>query len=429
MFGKFLSELLILILIILVCSRFLYINKLQFDALSALAVAIFPFSLLVFCAWGFSFFTACITGISFLVFLCNIGSYSRYRRRLAFDHYSIPFLVISILNILLSLFLLVMLIAYRPVKQNLEKNHILKESVTFTGNFTDGFKKSISPFHVKNAILTKYFFHEEKMQSVPQELLDKVEKQKIFKNKPDLKKILGEDSSKDASSNSLAENNSQTRKIILFLPSKAACQEDYIPLFKELAKSGFTIYTCEFYTKDQPYFNSFLDSRLFRHRFIQYKNIFNLQKIKCSVKDGYLENELSALLNFVDAKREDTIYLVGDKDSSNALLNVHNKNFSLIDATYDISTISAYSTAGYGFIEQMEPLLAAQLNLKRESSDIYAASIATILLNELAFNGQLNSFTLQQMETDYSKEQNVYQGFGADTSGTLEIAVPDLELE
>ena len=77
----------------------------------------------------------------------------------------------------------------------------------------------------------------------------------------------------------------------------------------------------------------------------------------------------------------------------------------------------------------MEPLLAAQLNLKRESSDIYAASIATILLNELAFNGQLNSFTLQQMETDYSKEQNVYQGFGADTSGTLEIAVPDLELE
>jgi hypothetical protein len=439
MFSKFLGELLFLVLIILVCSRFLYIGRLQFDPLSVLAVLIWPTSLLLIFAYGFSTVSGIISIIAFFVMLWNLRSFIRFRQKLAFDHYSLWFIGTSILNILICVFLAVVLIINHPVPQKFRKNHIIKETVTYTGNFSDGFKKSYVPFRKRNAILTRYYYHKEEIEPVPQELIDKVKEQKIFKKKDDIKDSEKAEGSQVATViRSSAETEEvpvevteedTSRKIILFLPSKSALPGNYVPLFKELTKAGFTVYTAEFYTKDVRWFNSILDWRIFRSHALQYKKIFNVEKFPFDSKTEYYEKELTQLLNFISPVREDTIYMVGDQDCAEALQNVHNNNFALIDAWYDISAISAYSTPGFGFIEQEDPLLAKKFGLSRDESNIYAASVSTILLNELEFNGQLNSFTLQQRENKYGKDENNYEGFSADTTGTLEIEAPELELE
>lgn len=349
------SELLILLLLAISCSRIFFQRQVRSDVLSIIPVLALIISVLNFLAWGISLSSLVVFTLSFFVLIWNIRAILRLNAQLVIDHYGPLFVIISIINLGLVLFAGIFIFIHRPVKINEKKLNVSHTITSYSGSFATGFTEISKPFKKQNALVWKY----------------------------ELKTTTG---TTTAANPNAASKPVEPRKIILFMPDKCSSILDYEPFLVRLAHDGYIVYTADFHCKDLSWFNSFLDSSYTRQFTFLAKRTLKKNEFTAFAKTltQKLAEEFSTLAQLVPLHDEDIVLMVGDQNALDALPLAQTKTH-FIDGTFNLATVEGYTTAGYGPIEQTDPFLAHFLGYERDSSLYMSAHLATSV--EQAING------------------------------------------
>ncbi len=327
---KFYGEVLVFVLLLITNLRVFFVNHVRRDPLVALAPLTFIITILQLFSWGVEPFTILGVLLGLLVFLSNFHAMFRYGEKLYIDHYSPLMKTWAVFTILLSSLALAATIYFRPVELQNQKIGVTEKVVRYKGNFRSGFKKAKS-FTVADAILREY------KAAAP-----------------------------------LGEDEKESKALILFIPDKRADTLYYKPYLQLLAKEGYTVYSGDFYADDLKWLHSFEDNKLLRRLACLIRSLTNNQKFM-SEREFYTYNifkECQALLDIVndDFGTAQKFYMITDVMGKTAISDFYKKNGDRVLGIFSLDSLAEYKTAGYGCIEQTDPLLAAYFGIKRDFS-------------------------------------------------------------
>ena len=344
MANHFISELLVLFLLLLSSSRFLFIKEVQSDALAIVPLVAFLVSVLNILAWGLTAFDFLISALALFVAIWNVRALLRFLSHLVIDHYGFSFVLISIVNMVLVIACLVLAVYFRPALVSLKKYGVTLSSTSYHGNFKEGFNSDDNPLKVNTAQVWKY---------------EKTDK----------------------------EESVEKNKVILFIPSKLSAPEVYEAVCAKLAKDGFLVYVGEFNTPEQKYFGNSMDFRSFRRfgfNYVFFKR--GEEEYKKILKDNrsLLIDECNSLIKLSGVREEDFVFFVTEKDDAEIFIEVQEANRNLLDGCYEFAETSAYNTKGFGPIENTEPLTARFMGVERDGSLYMSSHMASEL--EKAFS-------------------------------------------
>lgn len=260
------------------------------------------------------------------------------------DHYSKTFFVCTIISLLLIASALFFVIFYRPVQIIPQKFNVEKTVQTFSGNSINKLIKKESPFSGEQTSAYIYTW-------------------------------------KPLAADEITESVYSINPVLIFSGTTAAPSVYYEPLFILLAQKGYTVIAGDFYTKDQDVTGKYFDFPLFKN----FSNTRILGRF-CSLylyhlqKDNYVKMveeykkkaslryfTLTKLVNETSDSEKQFVYLF-DEMNFEAISDIMNANAKDSLGFFTINRISEYETPGLGFLEQTNPLLARQFNLKRDKS-------------------------------------------------------------
>lgn len=331
---KFYGELLIFLLLFITNARVLIVKHTRRDPLVSLAPLSLILVILFIIAWGIDFFTITALIISILVLLSNFHALFRYTERLYVDHYSILMKIWSFLTMLLSGAAIVAVIYFHPVELEPQELNITETTTNLTGSFRNGFEEAS---HLKK-ITAKY------TEFAPSAL---------------------------ATETDSATPSPET--IILFVPDKRADTFYSRPLLQLLAHEGYTVISGDFYAPDCKWIHSFEDSRFCRRFSLTIRSLLNNQWFMLQ-REYYTYNislELNEMYNICKEKygQDCKIILLSDSMGKTACQDFKKLHPTDVFATFDISDIPDYATAGYGFIAQLDPVLAYLQKVPRDNNN------------------------------------------------------------
>ena len=334
-----LGELLILFLLVLNCSRMFFLKYGKVDSLTILSPVCVFLSLLQIISWNVDFFSILLLVISIFSFFTNFRALLRFCSGLYVDHYSIAFKIGAFVILLASLAEIGLLVWFYPKEIRPESYDVSVEKVRLSGSFTGGFEKA--PFFSKGSG-TIYRYSPKNLK----------------KTKPEA---------------------------IILLSDKRADSRSYLPYMIFLAKSGYRVYTGDFYSGDLRWLHSFADSKFFRRlaMLFEYKKNpvqFNGQK---EFYAWNMSKELDSLLKYA---REDIgnseykLFIVGDWMADVALDDFYKKKNEDIFGILKLSQLPEFTSAGFGFIRHAYPLDAFLLGYEKAAdfSEIQAVAEKTI---------------------------------------------------
>ena len=413
-----LGELLILFLLVLNCSRMFFLKYGKVDSLTILSPVCVFLSLLQIISWNVDFFSILLLVISIFSFFTNFRALLRFCSGLYVDHYSIAFKIGAFVILLASLAEMALLVWFYPKEIRPEAYDVSVEKVRLSGSFTSGFEKA--PFFSKGSG-TIYRYSPKNLK----------------KTKPEA---------------------------IVLLSDKRADSRSYLPYMIFLAKSGYRVYTGDFYSSDLRWLHSFADSKIFRRlaMLFEYKKNpiqFNAQKefyawnmskemdslLKFAREDirrsfennAELENpaapeeeeqSLSQNSNLADEEKtvdkpaglletkggnpEYKILIVGDWMADVALDDFIKEKNEDIFGILKLSQLPEFTSAGFGFIRHAYPLDAFLLGYEKASdfSEIQAVTEKTIKM--LPEHPELDE--LEDESTVETLQENFPEEAGAD---------------
>lgn len=314
------GELLILFMMLLCCSRMFFLKYGKVDSLTILAPLSVLLSVLQIFAWGADIFSLAVLAISIFCFLTNFRALLRFSGGLYVDHYNIGFKIGAFLVILMSGFIILFLLIFKPTFFKDKDLNVEKQKVLLSGDFLGGFQE-VSGFGKRNAEIVVY-------------------------------------------KTSIEENNNG--KAVIIVPDKRADALEYYPLMKHLASNGYTVFAGDFYARDLRWFRNTADSKCFR-KWLMKRNYRN-NKIKFeSQKEFYGYNtkrELDAMLAFVKPDF-DQIYIIGDWMSDISLPDFAEENKDCVSGYLNLTSVEGYETPGLGFIQQTNPAYSYYLGYKK----------------------------------------------------------------
>lgn len=323
---KFYGELLIFILLFITNARVLFLKRAKRDPLVALAPLTFILSILFIFAWGLDFFTVLAVIIAFLVLLSNFHALFRYTERLYVDHYSPLMMIWSFLTMILSGAAIAGLIYFRPIETKSEKIGVNETNICMNGSFRSGFETA--PFY-----------------SIPD--VD------VYQFNPE------------------AETESPD-KIILFIPDKRGDTYYYKPYLQQLAKQGYTVFSGDFFASDCKWMHSLEDTKFARRFFLTLHSLLNNQWFMLQ-REYYTYNislEINAMDKFISEKYGSgcKYFLLSDVMGNTACDDFAKAHPEKITGTFCIDSIPEYKSAGYGFVAQVDPILAFILKVERDDN-------------------------------------------------------------
>ncbi len=330
MFDLFLGELLLLLLIIFCTSRIFFTKNASIDSAVFLSPIVFLLSILEIFVWGLNPLLLIVFFLSIVILITNGHALIRLSNRLFVDYYSPVFIVFTVIELLVALFLTACLIFFAPVNYSFKENGIKREKVLLSGTLANGLTESSTVSEKLNAsgILYKY---------------------EPIKNSPDADK-----------------------PIVLFVSSAKAPVSMYEPYLLLLAKKDYQVFACDFYSSDARIFNSFADLPYFKRFFSLLLNFLNpkeFKKIERKEKN-LIPKEYSAVTKFLLEKHGKTkkVFFVTDKMNSDSILNVMDEFPENQSGFFSLSKISEYKSSGFGFVEQNDIILARYFKVQRDSS-------------------------------------------------------------
>ncbi len=362
------SELLILFLLILNCSRIFFLKYGKIDSLAVLAPLALFFSLLHFFAWGVDVCSALIFVITIFAFATNFRALLRFMSGLYVDYYSGMFKLGAGIVLVLSFAMVGGLWYFRPLVSKAQDFSVAQKKVRLSGDFTNGFRRSF-PFEFSNAEISAFY--------------------------PD------------------SYDSAGGLQPIVLLAEKNASPLDYEPLCLMLAQRGYVVYVGDFYARDGKWCHNLMDVRYFRRGWLLLERIFRTAGFE-SQKEFYSFNMLKECRAMTDFVRADVLYekpeersgaaeaentaaataetvaldvaqqekelvsepifVVGDWMSRTALREFYDENKNFLCGYTNLTDYEEYRTPGYGFIQQTNPLAAFALGaFQREAVQDTAA--------------------------------------------------------
>ena len=334
MFEEFLAQMLVLFMCFLSGIRIFFIKNPRVDCFAVPAPLAFFTSLLIYPAFGLSVQTIAVSVVSLLFALTNIRSCMRIFSQLIVDRYGATFIIITIIEMLLAIFLGAVLVYFSPVKIQPEKFSVEKTVYNLTGNATTHFKIEKNGFQNKKTKITGFL--------------------NVYEP---------------------ANQNEETEKnpVLLFVASPHGTVQDYEPYLLFLSQSGFKILAADFYSPDMSVFGTEKDLWYLR-KFFACKEYFDSKRNKSDnfkkIDEKNTENKIKGyneLLRFSDAIfGEKKIFLIVDQMSFDSISPIINQDKDKIFGFFPMNRIPEYETAGLGFINQTNPLFAYMLGFKRD---------------------------------------------------------------
>ncbi len=327
---KFYGELLVFVLLFITNLRVFFVNHVRRDPLVVLAPFTFIIAILQIFAWGIDVFTVLGLIIALFVLLSNFHAIFRYIEYLYIDHYSPLMKIWAVFTIIITLIALAGTVYFAPVEIRNNDINITEKKSYYKGSFRSGFEKA-GPFNSKNLILYKF--------------------------SPDL------NYTKDFSA-------IVNEPALLFMPDKRGNTEHYRPYLQQLASQGFTVYSADFYTDDGKWLHSAGDMKILRRLFLVINSVLNNQWFM-GQREYYTFNisqEYGVLLPMLENEGVKSFFLITDIMGNTAAADLQKKNPEKIAGLFTLDSIEDYKTAGYGCVEQTDPLLALALGSKRDFS-------------------------------------------------------------
>lgn len=326
---KFYGELLVFVLLLITNLRVFFVRHVRRDPLVSLAPFTLIVSILQIFSWGVDFFTALALILSFLVLLSNFHAIFRYSERLYVDHYSPLMKIWAAFTIFLSIASIIFIILFAPIQLDNTKNDVKETQVRYKGNFRTGFEECSA---VSSTDAVFYMF-------------EPLDKDGVY---------------------------TPSKGIILFIPDKRGDTFNYKPYLQLLAKDGYTVCSADFYADDGKWLHSFEDNKIFRRISLVIRSLYNNTQFM-GQREFYSYNisqECSALKKMMNEQFGSwcNYYLICDVMGKTAIEDFAKNNTDVIKGTFHLDTIKKYKTAGYGCVEQTDPLLAKFLGLERDSS-------------------------------------------------------------
>lgn len=327
------AELLILALILLGSTRFLFVSHTRKDSLSVVPLIGLFISIVNIFVFGLSAREIIILVFALWATLWNFRAILRLLSDVVVDHYDLRLVIISTINAIACGFLIFFVFMFMPASPNAEKMGITETVKICGGNFEQGFSEIKEPFRLANA---KIWNFESKVQNVP------------------------------------------GRTIVIFVPPKTATVEIYRVFLQKLAKNGYSVYAGDFYLRDGKWFNKFLDM-IFARRFsflLTYMNDIEKYKALHLENKNTLVQEYSYLLKEANPQENDMVFLLTEDDVADTMKTVRELNMSVIKGTFDLTYIEDNPTKGYGPIENTDPALAWHLGVEPDRSGYISSHLA-----------------------------------------------------
>ena len=403
MTNQTISELLLLLFLAISCSRIFFIKNVRSDPLALLPLIAFLLSVCNVFAWGVSIPEAAVCGLSFFVTLWNFRALLRLNGSLIIDHYSVRFIFISMINLGLTVLLAVPLFVFRPVRTDLHKFGVQKTVTAYKGSFSRGFREPEQPFERKTAFVTTYRAKENRAAATKAAGGEVSPSGADAENNPVPQSDAAaagagaggafSPSSAAAESSPVPQNDAAAaaagasgrgRGTVLFIPNECAGTAIYEPFCAKLARDGWTVHTADFHSADAPWLGGIRDTQLLRRFLLVLRRLAGDEAYAelAALRTKRLEQAFTALLSLTAPDENDTVFLVCDGGTRDALFSVQ-KNSTVTDGSFDLSDIADYPTKGFGPVEQTDPLLATVLGVHRDGSLYMASHIATVLEEQM----------------------------------------------
>lgn len=358
-------------------------------------VALFIAVLQIF-AWGVTTINVAIFILTLIIFFINFRAILRFMGSLFIDHYSVPFILFSIIFLLVTLAFIAFIIIFKPLVQPPAYYDISKKCIKMTGSFSSGFLPS-NAFERGNAVIT---------------IFEKVRPPRINKtpNKDISNNLIDTKDSVDAASPAKTENNidsdtnitadtlkndttplarddktpgadtfnmEQSKNVdnpsasIILLGDKRASLDDYLPYVYQLANLGYKVYYADFFTRDNLWAHNICDSKLLRKSFMQLQ--YFLSPFRFNSEQEYfsfnISKELAMLYEYATNQNGDQkVFVVTDWMGDIALRDfqkLHSADKTFSGAIY-LSDYKEYKTIGFGFTDFSNPLTSVFLKMNRE---------------------------------------------------------------
>lgn len=341
---KFYGELLVFVLLLITNGRILFVREKR-DTLVVLAPVVLVLSILQIIAWGVDVFNVYALLIAVLVFFSNFHAMFRFTSSLYVDHYSVLMKIWASVTIILSLAGIAATVYFRPVEKDSEKLLITETTTKYYGSFTYGFEEA-GPFTPSRMELTE------------------------FTKYPEI---------------------ASKKNVLVLIPDKRGDTKNYVPYLQQMARNGFTICSADFYSKDCKWTHNLFDNRLTRSVALTASSLIKNHKFM-SQREFYTYNttlEGRALLKVLTEKYgENTkFFFITDVMANTAIEDLIRENPEKISGYLNLDKLEEYQTAGYGFIQQTNPLLTLYMGLdvdrKGEQLDALVQKSKEEILNQL----------------------------------------------
>lgn len=339
---KFYGELLVFALLFITNLRVFFVHHVRRDPLVVLAPFTFIVAIFQILAWGIDAFTFLGLFIALLVLLSNFHAIFRYLERLYIDHYSPLMRVWAAFTIIISAAALAATIYFAPVESPNAKLGITETKSYYKGNFRGGFEKA-GAFTSKNLIISEY-----SRSTIP-----------------------------SAKAGAVPHLNIPDNVIVVLMPDKRADTAHYLPYLQQLAASGVKVYSADFFADDGKWIHSVGDVKILRRLVLAVHSLVNNQWFM-GQREYYTYNitqELNALLPLLEenakaekSDRDYRFFLITDVMGNTAASDYQKKNPEQIAGILNLDSFADYKTAGYGCIEQTDPVLALALGTSRDRS-------------------------------------------------------------
>lgn len=325
MCDQTISELLILFLITYSFLRIFFKTRVKADSVAILPVVSLIFSVLSILAWGISETELIVFILAFFNVVWNFRAIIRLNARLIVDQYSILFVLISILNIILALGAAVFIFIYRPVNCEPKKYNVGTTEYLYSGSFEKGFVPYTKGRGFPSVKIKRY---------TPEEYY------------------------------------ADQRVTLFFIPEKSTSIKNYEPYLIKLSQTGYTVYAGEFYCSNREYLGKIQDFSLLRTFILHVKQLTSPAEYNSllSTKKTFLAEEYAALAQLAKAiSVKGEFIFIGDATEASCFT-MPQSDSTAPSLTIDISKTEGYTTPGFGPVEQTDPFTGFYFGLKRDSS-------------------------------------------------------------
>lgn len=334
MFNSYLSQLLVLLLIMLCCLRVFFVRNSKVDAAASLAPCAFAVSIASIFVWEVSIPNLFLLALSFLVFAANVRALFRLSARLYIDRYSGSFVIFSIIELALAACALVFIILGRPVRLEPGSFSSVKTVSRIGGNLSRGFR----------TLPARDFFYRSTGR--------------LYTFSPDSKALENE-----------APEHKDSSPIVLFCGTEIAEVCDYEPYLLLLSQKGYTVAAADFYSRDIEYYEGVLNLRFIR-KFVARNGIAEARKADSAECAQNIVKSYKALFSLVrELYGEDRMfYFVFDNLDFDSVSSVLDYASGSQAGFFVLSRVSEYKTPGLGFAEQTDIPLAKEKGLARDKT-------------------------------------------------------------